>query len=120
MSEEAIWAELHKGNIKRGGEWIETRLLASGKRTNPWFKEYGPRIVQKTEIVAFNTDLIGCYGMCIDIVRTGWAGDARPNNAMVSDMHHALDHIRVNIDLLKLGARIRDMVQSGHQLHGQY
>ena len=37
MSEDAIWAELHKGNIKRGGEWIETRLLASGKRTNPWF-----------------------------------------------------------------------------------
>jgi hypothetical protein len=39
---------------------------------------------------------------------------------MVSAMHHALDHIRLNIDLLKLGARIRDMVQSGHQLDGQY
>ena len=94
--------------------------MASGKRTNPWFKEYGPRIVQKTEIGAFDADLIGCYGMCIDISRTGWVGDARPTNAMVSAMHHALDHICLNIDLLKPSARIRDMVQSGHQLDGQY
>ena len=46
VSEDAIWAELHAGNIRRGGEWIETRLLASGPRTNPWFQECGPRIVQ--------------------------------------------------------------------------
>jgi len=39
MSEDAIWAVLHAENIKRGGEWIETRLLASGPRTNPWFQE---------------------------------------------------------------------------------
>ena len=25
-------------NIKRGGEWIETRLLTSGPKTNPGFK----------------------------------------------------------------------------------
>ena len=43
-SEDDIWAVLHAENIKRGGEWIETRLLASGPRTNPWFQECGPRI----------------------------------------------------------------------------
>ena len=48
VSEDDIWAELHAGNIRRGGEWIETRLLASGPRTNPWFQECGPRIVQQT------------------------------------------------------------------------
>ena len=57
MSEDAIWAVLHAANIERGGEWIETRLLASGPRTNPWFQECGPRIVQNNEIVAFDTDL---------------------------------------------------------------
>ena len=30
VSEDEIWAILHAENIKRGGEWIETRLLASG------------------------------------------------------------------------------------------
>ena len=54
--------------LKRGGEWIETRLLlASGPRTNPWFQECGPRIIQNNEIVSFDTDLIGAYGMCCDI-----------------------------------------------------
>ena len=37
MSEDDIWAVLHAENIRRGGEWIETRLLTSGPRTNPWF-----------------------------------------------------------------------------------
>ena len=68
-------------------KWIETRLLASGPRTNPWFQECGPRLIQNNEIVAFDTDLIGCYGICIDISRTWWVGDARPTNAMVSAMH---------------------------------
>jgi hypothetical protein len=39
-------------NIRRGGEWIETRLLSSGPRTN-LFQECGQRIVQNNEIVAF-------------------------------------------------------------------
>jgi Xaa-Pro dipeptidase len=44
MTEDDVWAVLHAENIRRGGEWIETRLLASGPRTNPWFQECGPRI----------------------------------------------------------------------------
>jgi Xaa-Pro dipeptidase len=74
-SEDDIWAVLHAENIKRGGEWIETRLLASGPRTNPWFQECGPRVVQMNEIVAFDTDLIGAYGICVDISRSWWIGD---------------------------------------------
>jgi Xaa-Pro dipeptidase len=120
VSEDDIWAELHAGNIRRGGEWIETRLLASGPRTNPWFQECGPRIVQNNEIVAFDTDLIGAYGICIDISRTWWVGDARPGNAMVSAMHHALDHIRENMAMLRPGVTIRDLVHNGHQLAPEY
>ncbi len=86
-SEDDIWAVLHAENIRRGGEWIETRLLSSGPRTNPWFQECGPRIVQNNEIVAFDTDLIGSYGICIDISRTWWIGDARPTQR--DDLCHA-------------------------------
>jgi Xaa-Pro aminopeptidase len=120
VSEDAIWAELHAGNIRRGGEWIETRLLASGPRTNPWFQECGPREVQNNEIVAFDTDLIGAYGFCIDISRTWWVGDARPTNAMISAFHHALDHIRENMALLKPGVGIDELVHGGHQLAPEY
>ena len=120
VSEDDIWAELHKGNIRRGGEWIETRLLASGPRTNPWFQECGPRIVQNNEIVAFDTDLIGSYGICIDISRTWWVGDGRPTNAMISAMNHGMDHIRQNMSMLRPGVTIRELTHTGHQLEGQY
>ena len=119
-SEDAIWAELHRSNIRRGGEWIETRLLASGPRTNPWFMECGPRIVQNNEIVAFDTDLIGCYGMCIDISRTWWIGDRAPRPDMIAAMHHARAHIDTNMAMLKPGVAIRDLIHGGHQLAPQH
>ena len=119
-SEDDIWAELHKANIRRGGEWIETRLLASGPRTNPWFQECGPRIVQNNEIVAFDTDLIGAYGICIDISRSWWVGDRRPRPDMIAAMHHARDHIAENMALLRPGVAIRDLIHGGHQLAPQY
>ena len=46
MTEQELWALLHAENIKRGGEWIETRLLSSGPRTNPWFQECSSRVIE--------------------------------------------------------------------------
>lgn len=116
MSEDDIWAYLHSGNIRRGGEWIETRLLSSGVRTNPWFQECGPRIVQPNEIVAFDTDLIGSYGMCVDISRTWWIGDKAARPDMIDAMKLGRDHIEHNMSLLRPGVAIRDIVMSGHKL----
>jgi Xaa-Pro aminopeptidase len=116
MSEDDIWAVLHAENIRRGGEWIETRLLASGQRTNPWFQECGPRIVQNNEIVAFDTDLIGSYGICIDISRTWWIGEEKPTNAMIYAMRHAHDHIMTNMAMLKPGVSFKELTFGGHQL----
>jgi Xaa-Pro aminopeptidase len=120
MSEDDVWAVLHAENIRRGGEWIETRLLASGPRTNPWFQECGPRIIQPNEIVAFDTDLIGSYGICIDISRTWWVGDAKPTNSMIYAMRHAHEHIMTNMDMLKPGVSIKELVFGGHTLDDQF
>jgi Xaa-Pro aminopeptidase len=119
-SEDDIWAVLHAENIKRGGEWIETRLLASGPRTNPWFQECGPRIVQNNEIVAFDTDLIGSYGICVDISRTWWIGDRKPTNAMIDAMRHAHEHIQSNMAMLKPGVTIPELVAGCHRLDDRF
>ncbi|NJM82126.1 MAG: aminopeptidase P family protein [Tabrizicola sp.] len=116
MSEDDIWAVLHAENIRRGGEWIETRLLASGPRTNPWFQECGPRIVQPNEIVAFDTDLIGSYGICIDISRTWWIGEAAPRADMIDAMKIAMEHIDHNMQLLKPGVMIPELSRNCYQL----
>lgn len=124
MSEDEIWAVLHSENIKRGGEWIETRLLASGPRTFPWFQECGPRITQENEILAFDTDLIGVYGLCVDISRTWFVGE-EPTQTMKDYYRVAHDHIMQNMALLKPGVSFRDLTYKGHQLpsemiEGQY
>jgi len=120
MSEDDIWAVLHAENIRRGGEWIETRLLASGPRTNPWFQECGPRIVQNNEIVAFDTDLVGSYGICIDISRTWWIGDEKPRPDMIDAMLHSIEHIQTNMEMLKPGVNIQDLSRNCHTLRPEF
>ena len=77
VTEQELWAHLHAEAIRRGGEWIETRLLSSGPRTNPWFQECSSRVIEAGDLVAFDTDLIGPYGYCADISRTWLCGDGR-------------------------------------------
>ena len=120
VSEDDVWAVLHAENIRRGGEWIETRLLTSGPRTNPWFLECGPRIIQNNEIVAFDTDLIGSYGICVDISRTWWVGDAAPRPDMVDAMRHAHEHITTNMQMLRPGVNIEDLSRNTHILRPEF
>ena len=120
MSEDEIWSVLHAENIKRGGEWIETRLLSTGPRTNPWFQECGPRFLQNNEILAFDTDLVGCYGICVDISRTWWIGDHGPRPDMVYAMQHAHEHIMTNMERLKPGVSFNELSLGGHRLDGKF
>ena len=120
VSEDDVWAVLHAENIKRGGEWIETRLLTSGKRTNPWFQECGPRLIQNNEIISFDTDLVGTYGICVDISRSWWIGDEKPPAEMVYAMKHAREHIDYNMEMLKPGVNIEDLSRGCHKLDDQF
>ncbi|MEL6766316.1 MAG: dimethylsulfonioproprionate lyase DddP [Pseudomonadota bacterium] len=120
LTENDLWAVLHAENVKRGGEWIETRLLASGPRTNPWFQECGPRVMQNNEIVAFDTDLVGVYGMCSDISRTWWMGDADPTPEMRRLHAHAHDHIMENMALLGPGVSLTEITFGGHMLAPEF
>jgi Xaa-Pro aminopeptidase len=119
-SEDDIWAVLHAENIRRGGEWIETRLLASGPRTNPWFQECGPRITQRNEIISFDTDLVGSYGICVDISRSWWIGDQKPRPDMIYAMQHAHEHIMTNMEMLKPGVMIPELSAGTHVLDAKY
>ena len=120
LSEDEIWAVLHAENIKRGGEWIETRLLTTGPRTNPWFQECGPRRLQNNEILAFDTDLVGSYGICVDISRTWWIGDRKPRPDMIYAMQHGHEHIMTNMELLRPGVHFDELTHKSHRLDDIY
>ena len=119
ITENALWAELHRGNIAGGGEWIECRLLASGPRTNPWFRECSMRVIERGDIVAFDTDLVGPYGYCSDISRT-WVCDARPSDEQRRLYAEAYAHIQENKALLKPGVTFREVTEELRPLGDEF
>ncbi|NNE57965.1 MAG: aminopeptidase P family protein [Hellea sp.] len=120
MAEVELWSVLHKENIAQGGEWIETRLLSSGPRTNPWMREASGRIMKAGEIMAFDTDLIGLFGICVDTSRTWLVGDIDANAAQIEMYQIAHEHIETNQSLLAPGVPMRDLTFKGHVLPGAY
>lgn len=116
ISENELWSHLHAENIARGGEWIETRLLASGPNTNPWFQECGTRIIQDGDIVSFDTDLIGPYGYCTDMSRTWVAGERMPGPEQRDLYALAREQIEHNTQLLKPGVSFQELSQAAWRL----
>ncbi len=111
ITENALWARLHETNIRLGGEWIETRLLSSGPRTNPWFRECSMRAIEKGDLVSFDTDLIGPYGYCADISRAWNCGD-RPSDEQRRLYAAAYEQIQHNIGILKPGMSFREVSEA--------
>ena len=116
MTEVDSWAILHAENIRRGGEWIETRLMSTGPRTNPWFRECGPRVIGNGDMLAIDTDLVGPYGMCADISRSWIVGDAGPTEEQKRLFGIAHTHIATNAEACGPGVAFRELTFGGHRL----
>ncbi|MYB04169.1 MAG: aminopeptidase P family protein [Acidimicrobiaceae bacterium] len=111
VTEMGLWAVLQAGNYARYGEWIETRLLASGPRTNPWYHEASSRRVQSGELMGFDTDMICAYGACVDISRTWLCGGGRPTSAQHDVWSLAAEQIERNMELHQPGASVSEIVE---------
>ena len=111
MTENELWAILHSTNIELGGEWIETRLLSSGPRTNPWWRESCDRVIRPGELVSYDTDLIGTFGYCADISRSVFCGPGRPADEQCRLYRMAWDQIHHNVDLVKPGLGFREFAE---------
>lgn len=119
MTENELWAHLHRVNIERGGEWIECRLLASGERTNPWFQECSDKVIEKGDMVSFDTDLIGPNGYCADISRS-WVCGAKPTDEQHRLYQTALDNLHHNLALVKAGLSFREFTERSYRLTPEF
>ncbi|MGU9957716.1 MAG: M24 family metallopeptidase [Arenicellales bacterium WSBS_2016_MAG_OTU3] len=120
ITENALWAKLHETNIAMGGEWIETRLLSSGPRTNPWFRECSMREIQDGDMVCFDTDLIGPYGYCADISRAWLCGDGKPTDEQRRLYAISVEQIEHNKSILKPGATFEEVSKNAWQLPNEF
>ncbi len=120
ITENQLWSVLHQTNIEHDGEWIETRLLSSGPRTNPWMQESSPRVIEAGDLVAFDTDMIGPTGYCADISRTYLCGDgpAKPEQkALYAASAEQLAH---NFEQLKPGRSYREVIEAEWRFPERY
>ena len=120
VSENRAWSKLHETNIANDGEWIETRLLSSGWRTNPWFRESSDREMEAGELVCLDTDLVGPHGMCIDISRAFLVPGAPADPRMVDLVDVAHEQIRHNMSMLRPGVSGSDLTRGGFPLAEKY
>lgn len=119
-SEVAVWARLHESLIAQNGEYCETRLFTSGEKTNPWFQEADEKIIQAGEIVALDTDCVGCHGYYTDFSRTFLAGDGRPNDVQRRLYALARDQLEHNLSRLGPGIGFRSFAENAWPIPEAY
>ena len=85
IREYELLATLTDSLLRHQGEYLFTRLVSSGRNTNPWGSEARDKIVMPGDLVAVDTDAYGYEGYMIDVSRTFLCGDvpvARPDRGV--------------------------------------
>ena len=119
-TEQELWAHLHFENARSGGEWLETRLLTSGPRTNPWYQECSDYECKAGEMISFDTDMIGPYGYCADISRSWTCGHTPMTDTQKRIYSAAVEQIEHNLDIIKPGVSFAEFNQRSWQIPVAY
>ena len=119
MTEVEVWALLHQANVEWEGEFINTRLLSSGSRTNPWMQEASLRRIEKGDLVACDSDLIGPYGYGADISRT-WIAGGKPTDRQRRMYATAYEQLARNIELFRAGRSFKELEAENVRLPDEY
>lgn len=120
MTENQIWSILHQAIIENDGDYIETRLLSSGPRTNPWMQEAGTRVVEPSDLVGLDTDVVGPFGYYADFSRTFFCGKGKPSREQKKLYNLAYEQIHYNLELLKAGVSFREVAEKAWKIPEPY
>ncbi len=120
MTETELWSVLHKSVIEQNGDYCETRLLNAGRRTNPWFQETAHNMIGENELIALDTDVVGCHGYYSDFSRTFHSGPGEPSDPQRDLYKTAYEQVRHNIEILKPGMSFRDYADRAWDIPAQY
>jgi len=120
MTETELWSVLHKSVIEQNGDYCETRLLNAGQRTNPWFQETAHNLIGENELIALDTDVVGCHGYYSDFSRTFHSGPGRPSDVQCDLYKTAYEQVHHNMDILRPGMNFRDYANLAWDIPAQF
>lgn len=120
ITENELWSHLHQHVIATDGDYVETRLLSSGPRTNPWFQECSTRPIQNGDLVALDTDVVGRYGYYADFSRTFLCGDLPATTKQKELYKLAYEQVQTNLNLLKAGRSFKEYAELAWKIPDGY
>lgn len=120
ITENALWSILHQSVIEQNGDYCETRLLSAGQRTNPWFQETANYTIDNNELIALDTDVVGCHGYYSDFSRTFHSGPDPPSAAQRELYKTAYEQVSHNMGILRPGLMFREYADLAWEIPDKY
>jgi Xaa-Pro aminopeptidase len=119
IREYELLAVLSDALLRRHGEFLFTRLVASGTNTNPWLTEAHDKIVMPGDLVGVDTDATGYEGYVIDVSRTFLCGDT-PLPEQREAYRVAYDCVMGMLELVRPGMTFAEFSQKAPRLPEAY
>ncbi len=120
LTENELWSIFHQHVIAAGADYVETRLLTSGSRTNPWFQEASAHVIEPNALIAFDTDVVGVHGYYSDFSRTFHAGPDVPTARQRELYTIAHDQVHHNIGIIEPGMTFEEYSQKAWDLPAEF
>ncbi|WP_343115665.1 Xaa-Pro peptidase family protein [Ostreiculturibacter nitratireducens] len=120
LTEVELWSVLHQSIIAQNGDYVETRLLSAGARTNPWFQETTDSVIGENELIALDTDVVGCHGYYADFSRTFHSGPGKPSDKQRELYRVAHEQVHYNMGILRPGMTFRDYADEAWNIPDRY
>jgi Xaa-Pro aminopeptidase len=120
LTEAELWSVLHRSVISQNGDYIETRLLNAGPRTNPWFQETSENVIGPDELIALDTDVVGCHGYYSDFSRTFHSGPSAPTPEQRTLYRVAYEQLHHNMAILRPHMGFRDYAREAWDIPDRY
>ncbi|HEU5193963.1 MAG TPA: Xaa-Pro peptidase family protein [Methylomirabilota bacterium] len=119
IREYELLAVLSDSLMRRHGEGLFTRLVASGTNTNPWLTEAHDKAVMPGDLVGVDTDANGFEGYVIDVSRTFLCGD-NPSPGQREAYRVAYDSVMGMLDLVRPGLSFKEFADKAPRLPAAY
>ena len=111
VTENELFALLTAVNMRYDGEHMESRLLAAGGNTMPWFRYASDRLVRAGDLVAFDTDMAGPFGYFADVSRTYLCGETAPTAYQKEAYRIAYNFLQQTIPLFLPGTSFQEIAE---------
>jgi Xaa-Pro dipeptidase len=120
VAEYELFAQLSDSLLRRRGEVVFSRLVASGQNTNPWGSEAHGKLVRDGDLVAVDTDAVGYEGYLIDFSRTFLCGEGPPSSEAAEAYRVAYDSLLSMRAALRPGLSLREYAASVPAIPDKY